>query len=283
MNTDAFAPDGASSRRDAAPGAGGKANRFAVVTGASSGIGLELARLCAQAGHDVLAAADEVAIHDVAQRLAEDTGACVEPLCCDLATEAGVTQLVEAVGAREIDALIANAGVGLGGAFLDLDFTGVRRVLDTNLTGTLDLLHRLGARMHARGAGRVLITGSIAGFQPGPFHAVYNASKAFVDSFAAAWRNELKDSGVTVTCLMPGATETAFFERAGLEDTKLGTMDKADPAKVANDGFQAMQAGEAAVISGFANKVQVAIAGVTPSSALAEAHRKLSEPGSGAR
>jgi short-subunit dehydrogenase len=133
----------------------------------------------------------------------------------------------------------------------------------------------------ARGQGRILITGSIAGFMPGSFQAVYNGSKAFIDSFAEALRNELKDSGVTITTLMPGATETEFFHRAEMLDTKVGQADKADPADVAKDGWDAMLAGKGHVVSGWGNKLTVAMAHVTPASMLAEQHRKEAEPGSG--
>ena len=135
--------------------------------------------------------------------------------------------------------------------------------------------------MRELGRGRILITGSIAGFQPGSFQAVYNGTKAFIDSFSFALRNELKDSGVTVSCLMPGVTDTEFFARAHMLDTKVGqSEDKADPAEVAKIGFDAMMKGEADVIAGWKNKMQVALSHVTPSGVLAEQHRKLAEPGS---
>jgi short-subunit dehydrogenase len=133
--------------------------------------------------------------------------------------------------------------------------------------------------MRERGQGRILITGSIAGFMPGSFQAVYNGTKAFIDSFSFALRNELKDTGVTVSCLMPGPTDTEFFERADMLDTKVGQEKKADPAKVAKVGFEAMLEGEGDVVAGWKNKLQAAIANVTPSSVLAEQHRKMAEPG----
>jgi short-subunit dehydrogenase len=135
--------------------------------------------------------------------------------------------------------------------------------------------------MRARKSGRILFTGSIAGFMPGTFQAVYNATKAFIDSFSFALRAELKDSGVTVTCLMPGATETDFFERADMLDTKVGQSKKDDPADVARVGYDAMMAGDGDVVSGWQNKLRSAIALVTPSSVLAEMHRSMAEPGSG--
>jgi uncharacterized protein len=254
---------------------------LAVVTGASSGIGFELARTCAENGFDLVLAADEPqqAVADACRAL----GAAVETLTVDLATIAGVGELVALIGGRNVDALLANAGHGLGQAFLDQDFDEIQHVIDTNITGTVYLIHEVGRSMRARGQGRILITGSIAGYMPGSFHAVYNGTKAFVDSFSYALRNELKDSGVTVTCLMPGATETNFFERAGLQDTKVGTDDKDDPATVARDGFKAMMNGDADVVSGWKNKVQTTVANVTPNELLAEQHRKMAEPGTGSK
>jgi len=153
--------------------------------------------------------------------------------------------------------------------------------VDTNITGTIYLIQRVGRDMRERGQGRILITGSIAGFIPGTFNAVYNGTKAFIDSFSFALRNELKDTGVTVSCLMPGATETDFFRRADLLDTKVGQEEKDDPRDVARVGFEAMMKGEGDVVSGWKNKVQSAIANVTPAGVLAEQHRKQMEPGSG--
>ena len=167
-----------------------------------------------------------------------------------------------------------------GKAFLDQDFEDVRHVVDTNVTGTIYLIQKVGRDMRARGNGRVLITGSIAGFMPGTYQAVYNATKAFLDSFSFALRHELMDSGVSVTCLMPGATETEFFERADMMDTKVGTSKKDDPADVAETGFKAMMKGEGDVVSGWHNKLRTAIASVTPAGQLAEQYRKIAEPGS---
>jgi short-subunit dehydrogenase len=251
-----------------------KRKGLAVVTGASSGIGLELARCCAADGYDLIIAADEPEIEDVATEL-RDQG-----VIADLAVPEGVADLLGTIGIREMDLLLANAGHGLGQAFLDQEFLEARHVIDTNVVGTLELIHNVGRSMRSRGKGRILITGSIAGFIPGSFQAVYNGSKAFIDSFAHALRNELKDSGVTVTCLMPGATDTEFFERAGLMDTKIGQSDKDNPAKVAKVGYDAMQQGEGQVITGLKNKLQVAAAHLTPAAVLAEQHRKDTEPGS---
>jgi short-subunit dehydrogenase len=187
------------------------------------------------------------------------------------------------VGGRPVEALLANAGHGLGQGFLDQDFDEARHVIDTNITGTIYLIHRIGRDMRVRNRGRILITGSVAGFMPGAFHAVYNGTKAFIDSFSYALRNELKDTAVTVTCLMPGPTETNFFERAGLMDTKVAVDPKDDPAPVARAGFDAMMRGDADVVSGLKNKIQTTIANVTPSEVLAQQHRRLTEPGTARR
>jgi uncharacterized protein len=252
---------------------------FAIVTGASSGIGLELATICAQEGFDLLIAADRPEIEAAADRCRE-FGAAVQVVQTDLATSAGVDQLWAAAAGRSVDALLANAGHGLGHAFLDQDFDDARHVIDTNITGTIYLVQLVGRTMRSRGRGRILLTGSIAGFMPGTYTAVYNGTKAFIDSFSFALRAELKDTGVTVTCLMPGATETDFFDRADMLDTKVGQDPKDDPADVARVGFDAMMRGDGDVVSGWKNKLQTAMANVTPAGVLAEQHRKMAEPGS---
>src|SRR3954462_9806524 len=215
---------------------------LAVVTGASSGIGFELARCCVENGFDVLIAADEPEIETAAEQL-RASGAFVSAVQVDLATQEGVDTLCAAAQGRPIAALLANAGRGLGRAFLEQDFEEVRDVIDTNVTGTLYLIQTVGRQMVARGEGKILITGSIAGYMPGTFQAVYNGTKALLDSFAYALRDELKDTGVTVSCLMPGPTETEFFERADLMDTKVGVDKKDGTGVVAKDGYDAMQAG----------------------------------------
>ena len=250
---------------------------YAIVTGASTGIGYELAKLCAQNGFDLILAADTPL--DRAAADCRALGASVDTLEVDLATLQGVDELMQQINTRSVDALLANAGHGLGQAFLDQEFDEVQHVIDTNITGTIYLIHHVGRGMRTRGKGRILITGSIAGYMPGSFHAVYNGTKAFIDSFSFALRNEIQDTGVTVTCLMPGATETAFFARADMLDTQLGTEEKDDPADVARVGYEAMIRGDGDVVAGWMNKVQTAVASVTPSSVLAEQHRKLAEPG----
>ena len=250
-----------------------------VVTGASSGIGFYLAKECAESGYDLLIAADSTELEEAADKL-RSFGVDVQTVETDLATTEGVDELYEATNGRPVDILMANAGHGLGHAFLEQDFEEARHVIDTNVTGTVYLAYKLGRDMRARGTGRILFTGSIAGFMPGTYQAVYNATKAFIDSFSFALRAELKDSGVSVTCLMPGATDTDFFARADMLDTKVGTGKKDDPADVAKAGFKAMMEGKGDVVTGLKNKLSTMAAAVTPSGMLAEEHRKMAEPGS---
>jgi short-subunit dehydrogenase len=255
---------------------------LAVVTGASAGIGYELARICATHGFDLVIAADQSTLHEAAETFRQ-LGATVAAVETDLSELSGVDELDAAIAGRPVEALLANAGHGLGKGFLDQSFTDIRHVIDTNITGTIYLVQKIGRDMRTRGRGRILVTGSIAGFMPGTYQAVYNGTKAFIDSFAFALRAELKDSGVTVTCLMPGATDTEFFERADMLDTKVGAGKKDDPAEVAQTGFDAMVRGDGDVVSGWQNKLQAAIASITPAGMLAEQHRKMAEPGSGDR
>ena len=257
-----------------------QSRHFAIVTGASGGIGLELAKLAASDNHDLLIAADRPLEAAAAELRA--LGATVETLQVDLSTVEGVDQLVakaQALG-RPIDGLFANAGQGLGKGFLDQDWDDIMQVVNTNITGTLRLLYKVATAMKSRGQGKILITGSIAGLMPGTYQAVYNGTKAFVDSFSFALRHELKDSGVTVTCLMPGPVDTDFFERADMMDTKVGTSKKEDPAAVAKTGYHAMLKGEGDVVAGWQNKLQAAIAAVTPEGVLANMHEGMAKPGS---
>jgi short-subunit dehydrogenase len=255
------------------------ADKFAIITGASTGIGFDLATIAAREGYDILVVADEPLI-DAAAADFKQFGTDVRSVEADLSTFEGVERLLQAAGGRTIDVLCANAGHGLGGAFVDQDPTRWRHVVDTNVTGTVYLLQRVLKEMAARNEGRVLVTGSIAGYMPGAFQAVYNGTKAFIDSFVAAIQDELKDSdGVTITNLMPGATETEFFDRADMLDTKVGTQKKDDAEKVAQDGWDAMMAGKKQIVSGWHNKLQTVMANVLPNAVLAHQHRNMAEPG----
>jgi short-subunit dehydrogenase len=251
---------------------------LAVVTGASTGIGFELARECAKAGYDLMIAADEPQIHEAAQALRD--GGSVEAVQCDLATPEGVEKLAAQVGDRPVDALLANAGRALGQAFFDQDLEEAMRVVRTNVEGTARLIYRLGRPMRTRGRGRILITSSIAAFAPAPYMALYNASKAFLHSFSFALRGELQEHGITVTCLMPGVTDTAIFRRSGTEDTKLATEPRMEAHEVAAQGFEAMLRGDDEVITGLGNKLAVAQEMIAPAAMSARATAKRTAPGS---
>ena len=253
--------------------------KLAIVTGASSGIGVEIAKLAAKDGYDLIVAADEPLI-DASGGL-RDLGVEVQSVEADLATDHGVQQLLSAVGNRAVDVLVANAGHGHGGAFVEQDPEGWKHTINTNVTGTLSLIQLVLRDMLKRGEGKILVTGSIAGYVPGSFNAVYNGTKAFIDNFCAALSDEIKDTPVTVTVLKPGATETEFFRRADMLDTKVGQQKKDDPADVAETGWKAMLEGERSVIHGLMNKATVLAAGVVPEPLTAARHRAQAEPGSG--
>lgn len=253
-------------------------DKLAVITGASTGIGRELAKIAAEEGYDLILVADEPAI-DAAAGEIRASGVSVEAVEADLASFEGNDQLLAAIGERRIDILIANAGRGLGHAFVTQSPDDWRRVIDTNVTGTTYLLQKVAQRMTTQGEGSILIVGSIAGLIPGSYQAVYNGTKAYLDSFSYALREELKDSGVSVTVLMPGPTDTEFFRRANMLDTPVGKDDgKEDPAKTARNGWDAMVDGSAHVVSGVKNKIQAALSHLTPDTMLAKQHTKMAKP-----
>ena len=253
--------------------------KLAIVTGASTGIGFELAHLAAKDGYDLLVVADEPLINNAADDF-KQYGTEVTSVEADLGTIEGNDKLLAAANGRPIDALLANAGIGLGHAFVDQNVADWRRVIDTNVTGTTYLLHRVAKAMKARNEGKILITGSIAGLMPGSFNAVYNGTKAYLDSFSYALREELKETEITVTVLMPGPTETEFFERADMMDTKVGSAKKEDPAATAKHGWDAMNSGAGHVVSGWKNKLQAAMSHVIPDSVLAHMHANEAKPDS---
>lgn len=258
----------------------GQQRPFAVVTGASSGIGFELAKVLAEEAFDLLITAENEI--ETAQRELNQLTASVECTRLDLSREEEVVRLYERIQAtaRPVDVLCLNAGIGEGGDFArETDLRKELRLIDLNIRSVVHLCKLVVRDMVARDEGRILITSSIASTMPGAFQAVYNASKSFDQSFALALRNELKDTNVTVTALMPGPTETEFFERAGMEDTPIGESEKDDPAEVARQGFEALMAGDERVVAGsFKNKAQVAAGKVLPDSVKAELHRKQAQP-----
>jgi len=256
---------------------------LAVVTGASSGIGYELAKQFAQNGFDLLITATGSSLDEAAQAFRE-LGAQVKTVKADLATYDGVEALYHQIKEieRPVDAIAINAGVGIDGAFTQTDLKDELKVIDLNIVSSVHLAKRVVRDMVDRGAGKVLFTSSIAALMPGPFYAVYAASKAFLRSFSQALRTELKDTGVSVTALMPGPTDTNFFQRAEMEDTKAGSNQKDDPAEVAKQGFEALMAGKDEIIAGsLLTKVEGAVSQVLPETLKSEVHRQLTKPGSG--
>jgi uncharacterized protein len=254
---------------------------LAVVTGASSGIGFELAKVFAEEGFDLLITAEDAEI-EAAQRELNQLTASVECTRLDLSREEEVARLYERIQAtaRPVDALVLNAGIGAGGDFArETELRKELRLIDLNVRSTIHLCKLVVQDMVSRNEGRVLFTSSIASTMPGAYQAVYNASKSFVQSFALALRNELEDTEVTVTSLMPGPTETEFFERADMLDTPVGEEEKDDPAEVARQGYDALMAGREKVGGGsLKNKAQTVLGKVVPDSVKAEMHRKIAQP-----
>jgi uncharacterized protein len=254
-----------------------KLSGLCIITGASSGIGLELVKLAAAVGCALILAADrDLAAAEMAAR--EFGASSVDTVEADLATRAGLQALTSSIGERTPDVLMANAGHGLGNAFLDQEWSDIAHVIDTNVTGTTWLLHEIGRKMRAANRGRILVTGSIAGHIPGAFQLVYNSTKSYIDYFCFGLRNELKGTKVVISCLMPGPTDTQFFARAGMEETSVGASDKDDPAMVAKAGYRALLEGEDHTVSGFMNKVQDMFTGIIPDTVLAQMHRRMAEP-----
>lgn len=253
---------------------------LAVVTGASTGIGLGIARELARRGHDLVVAADEDRIRSVATELAAE-GVTAEAVQVDLATADGVRALADAAtsGGRSVDVLVLNAGVGVNGPFVDTDLDDHLRLIALNITGTVQLAGLLLPAMAERGEGRVLFTASIAAAMAGPQMATYNASKSFVQEFGEAVRQELADRGVTVTILRPGGTDTEFFARADMEETRLGQARKDDADEVGVEAVEALLAGKAELVSGgLKNKVLETAAKVLPDGLIGRAHEDFVEP-----
>jgi short-subunit dehydrogenase len=251
---------------------------LALVTGASGGIGLELAVQLAGRDHDLIVCAIDD-LSTAAEGLRRG-GSEVTTVQADLATDAGVDQLVRTVetAGRPLDVLCLNAGVGNAGPFIETPLEDDLRLIALNVTSTVATAKRLLPAMVERGSGRVLITASIASTMPGPWYATYAASKAFLLSFAEAVRYEVKDRGVTVTALMPGPTDTDFFDRSGMQDTVAMSLPKDDPADVARDGIEALFAGKDRYVAhAWRNKVQAAMARFMPEPAQAMTHAQMTK------
>lgn len=255
---------------------------FAVITGASTGIGFELARQFAQNGFDLLIASNSEAILDAQDEL-EVFGTDVECIEVNLATYKGVEILTETVKSyrRPVDVLVINAGVGIGGDFLDTNLREEINLINLNVISAVHLTKNLLGDMYDNGSGKILYTSSISSVMPSPFEAVYGASKAFISAFAESIRNEAKDHGVTVTILMPGPTNTNFFHRAHMDNTQVGSEGKFenDPVDVARQGYEAVMSGaESVFAASLVTKIQGWASKVLPERFKASYHRKMSEP-----
>ncbi len=256
--------------------------KFAVVTGASSGIGFALAQQCVQNGFDVMICAERN-VDEAVKKLDLD-GANVFPVEQDLSRPEGCEALYQAIidTHRPVDALLLNAGVGVGGPFLETSLEKELQMIALNCNHTVHLAKRVLTDMVKTGQGKVLVTGSVVSTSPAPYQAVYGATKAFVMSFAEAIREELKSTGVTVTTLQPGATDTNFFNRAELMDTKVGQAEKDSPFEVAKLGFEAMMSGKDSVVAASAkSKLEGALHEVLPETVKARQVAKETKPGSG--
>lgn len=253
---------------------------LALVTGASSGIGFELAKLFAENGYDVVVAADDDGIHASADKLA-DTGAQVRAVQVDLRDPAEVERLYRTAteGGRHLRAAAFNAGTGRGGPFIEGDLESDLSVVDLNVRSTVLLSKLVLTDMAAQGSGKVLYTSSIVSQMPGSHQSMYNASKSFVQSFAEALHDEMRNTGVTVTSLMPGPTDTNFFRRAGMADTIVARGPKDDPATVARQGYDAMMRGDRKVVASSPLSKAMGLANrFLPDSVKAVANRLISQP-----
>ncbi|MCV7344594.1 SDR family NAD(P)-dependent oxidoreductase [Mycolicibacterium rhodesiae] len=254
---------------------------LALITGASSGIGYQLAQQFTTHGYDVVVAAEDDGIVAAAATLARD-GASAEAVQVDLRTAEGVAQLYHMVtdSDQPLAAAALNAGVGRGGKFVDTEIEDDFDIVDLNVRGTVQLAKLVLRDMAHRNSGKVLFTSSIASTMPGSYQPVYNASKSFIQSLAEAVRDELGDTDVTVTSLMPGPTDTNFFHRAKMADTPIGRMRyKDDPAEVARQGFEALMRGDEKVVAESLSTKMIGLANkVLPDSAKAVANRLLSAP-----
>ncbi|BBY46032.1 SDR family NAD(P)-dependent oxidoreductase [Mycolicibacterium celeriflavum] len=252
---------------------------LALVTGASSGIGFELAKLFADDGYDLVVAADDDAIHASADKLAAG-GTAVRAVQVDLRKEDEVDRLYSSAteGGRRLDAVALNAGTGGAGRFVDRGLEEDLNIIDLNVRGTTQLAKFVLADMVGADSGKLLFTSSIVAAMPGSYQTVYNASKSFVQSFAEALQDELRDTGVTITSLMPGPTDTNFFRRAGMLDTLVGRMPKDDPGKTAKEGYDALMRGDKKVVaSSPLSKAMGLVNRVLPDSVKAASNRLISK------
>ena len=256
--------------------------KYALVTGATSGIGKEIARLLVKDQYNlVIVARNQDELNNTANELKLESGVEVRTLAKDLFNRDAVFEVYNEVKSQgfEIDVLVNDAAQGQYGLFIDNDLNRELDIIQLNISSVVILTKLFLKDMVARGAGKILNVASIAGKVPGPYQAVYHGTKAFVHSFSESIRSELKDTGVTITSLLPGPTATDFFNKAEMNDSKIvqeGSM--ADPTDVAKDGYEALMAGTDMVVSGFKNKVQVAMNNITPDNMVADMMKEQQEP-----
>jgi short-subunit dehydrogenase len=259
-------------------------DKLALVTGASSGIGLELAKGLAKRGYDLVISSSGERLSGAAEEIRTGGHEVIE-VNADLATREGVDQLwaeVRSLG-RPVDIACINAGVGVGGLFNETDLDAELNMVGLNCAGTVQLAKLVVRQMTELSTGKILFTASIAGEMVAPREAVYAATKAFVLSFAHSLRYELKETGITVTALQPGPTDTDFFHRAGMDDTEVGQKGKSEsqPADVARQGIDALMAGKDHVYAAsFKTKLEGALANLTPGNVKGAMHEKMAKPNS---
>ncbi|MBE7171994.1 MAG: SDR family oxidoreductase [Williamsia sp.] len=261
-------------------------NGWALITGGTSGIGLELAKLFADKGYNlVIVARAQQELDKTAEEISKLYGVEVQSISKDLFEPNGPFEVYDEVKARgiQVDVLVNDAGQGQYGLFVETDIHRELQIIQLNIAAYLILTKQFLKEMVGRKNGKILQVASIAGKLPGPYQSVYHATKAFILSHTMALVNELKDTGVTITALLPGATDTDFFHKAEMEDAKMIREDKdslADPADVAKDGFEALMNGESKVVSGFKNKLQTTLSNVMPDSLVSAQMAKQMEPSS---
>ena len=253
---------------------------YTLVTGATSGIGYELAKLFGSMGHNLIIVARS---EDELKRKQEELstlGVDVIPIAKDLFEPHAAFELYEDVKGRglEVDILVNDAGQGQYGLFVETDIRRLLDIIQLNIVSLTVLTQLVLKDMVARNEGKILQLASIASQLPGPWQAVYHATKAYVLSFTEALISELKDSAVTITALQPGATDTDFFNKAEMQESKILDTKLSDPVKVAKDGYEALMSGDDKIVSGFKNKAMVGMSNVMPESMVAEQMNKMQEP-----
>ncbi|MEJ7769612.1 MAG: SDR family oxidoreductase [Chitinophagaceae bacterium] len=255
--------------------------KYALITGATSGIGLELAKLFAKDGYNlIITARGQDGLEATASELKQDNIEVVT-ISKDLFEHDSAFELYQEVKARgiQVDVLVNDAGQGVYGEFIDTELDRELDIIQLNISSLVVLTKHFLKDMVSRGSGKILNVASIASKVPGPYQSVYHGTKAFVHSFTEAIRSENKDSGVVITSLLPGVTDTDFFNKADMLDAKIiKEGSKADPADVAKDGYKALMSGDDMVVSGVKNKIQVAISNITPDSMVADSMKKRQQP-----